>query len=568
MSFESTIAASRKALAFLMALIIIASTTPAFAASENTATPIQHLVIIFQENVSFDHYFGTYPVALNPPGEPKFVALSGTPTVNGLSGILLTNNPNLNPANSTGATNPFRLDRSQAATADQNHDYGPEQSAFHAGLMDLFPVSVGTAGPPPNAPPKVQTTALNLGYYDGNTVTALWNYAQYFAMSDNSFDTTFGPSSVGLLNLVSGQTNGVLHYINGTGSEVDGGNGSLTVIGDPDPLNDVCSSSTRNQVQMSGKNIGDLLSAANVTWGSFVGGFNLSIKNPNGTTGCSRSTAAVYYPAAGGGVTADYVPHHAFFQYYASTANPNHTRPGAGEIIGHDGAANHQYDLNDFFTAVNQGNFPAVSFLKAQAYQDGHAGYSDPLDEQTFLVNTINFLQKSPEWNSTAVVILYDDSDGWYDHQMGPIVNQSTSSADALTGPGACGNGSQALPGPGPSVAPAQGRCGYGPRQPLLVISPWAKPNFVDHTVTAQVSVTRFIEDNWLAGERIGGGSFDALANSITTMFNFNNGGSQGGNQGGDQDEDSQGNQNSQGGGSGRTLFLDPTSGQPVSRSN
>src|SRR5215468_1947355 len=106
MSFESTIVASKKALAVLMASIIVVSTTPAFAASEQTATPIKHLVIIFQENVSFDHYFGTYPVALNPQGEPRFVARSGTPTVNGLTGLLLTNNPNLNPANGAGAANP------------------------------------------------------------------------------------------------------------------------------------------------------------------------------------------------------------------------------------------------------------------------------------------------------------------------------------------------------------------------------------------------------------------------------------------------------------------------------
>src|SRR5262249_37163631 len=152
----------------------VVSTTPAYAQSIRTATPIKHLVIIFQENVSFDHYFGTYPVAMNPANEPRFVALPGTPTVNGLMGALANNNPNLNPGNGMGATNPFRLDRSQVATNDQNHDYGPEQAAFHAGLMDLFPASVGTAGPPPNAPPKVvTTTGLNLGYFDGNTVTAL-----------------------------------------------------------------------------------------------------------------------------------------------------------------------------------------------------------------------------------------------------------------------------------------------------------------------------------------------------------------------------------------------------------
>ena len=60
---------------------------------------------------------------------------------------------------------------------------------------------------------------------------------------------------------------------------------------------------------------------------------------------------------------------------------------------------------------------PAVSFLKAAEYQDGHPGYSDPLDEQNFLVNTINQIEQSKFWSSTAIVITYDDSDGWYDHQ-------------------------------------------------------------------------------------------------------------------------------------------------------
>ena len=76
------------------------------------------------------------------------------------------------------------------------------------------------------------------------------------------------------------------------------------------------------------------------------------------------------------------------------------------------------------------------------------------------------------------------------------------------------------LPGPNTGTAPVNGRCGYGVRQPLLVISPWAKPNYVDHTITDQTSILRFIEDNWSLG-RIGGGSFDALANPITSMFNF-----------------------------------------------
>ena len=121
-------------------------------AEADTATPIKHVVVIFQENVSFDHYFATYPVALNPPGEPPFRASDDTPSVNGLGtltegqpdDVLLTNNPNAgNPANNPNAINPFRLDRSQASTCDQDHSYGDEQKAFDQGLMDLFPASVG-----------------------------------------------------------------------------------------------------------------------------------------------------------------------------------------------------------------------------------------------------------------------------------------------------------------------------------------------------------------------------------------------------------------------------------------
>lgn len=480
-----------------------------------TATPIKHLVVIFQENVSFDHYFATYPVATNPSGEPQFHAMPGTPSVNGLSGGLLTNNPNLNTANGTGATNPFRLDRSQAATSDQDHNYAAEQEAFHGGLMDLFPEFTGTAGPPPSAPPIDDTKGLVMGYYDGNTVTALWNYAQHYAMSDNSYDTNFGPSTDGALNLISGQLNGVINNLRGTGSVIADGNGGLTDISDADPAGDVCSTSTGEVFSMSGKNIGDYLTAANITWGFFEGGFNLSLTNTNGTTGCARSTLSTVTNS----VKADYIPHHQPFQYYASTANPTHARPSSVKMIGHNGdGANHQYDIDDFYAAVSAGNFPAVSFLKAPGYQDGHAGYSDPLDEQQFIVHVINFLESQPEWSNTAVVINYDDSDGWYDHQMGPIVNQSATTADALLGPGSCGTGAQALPGV--TAAHAQGRCGYGPRLPYMVISPWAKHNFVDHTVTDQTSTLRFIEDNWLKGERIQG-SFDSLANSLTSMMDF-----------------------------------------------
>jgi phospholipase C len=514
----------RSTVSFSAGLVIAATVLgPAFAGdstrSSATTTPIKHLVVIFQENVSFDHYFATYPSATNPPGEPRFMAAPGTPSVNGLSGALLTHNPNAtNPVNAAGATNPFRLDRSEAATADQDHDYTPEQMAFDHGLMDAFPASVGTAGPPPTGSPSVATSGLTMGYYDGNTVTALWNYAQHYAMSDNSYGTTFGPSTPGAINLISGQTNGVTTDVNAGGATIGDGNGGVTLISDADPVGDVCSTTTGELVHFGGKNVGDLLNTAGVTWGFFEGGFNLTVANSDGSTGCKRSTTSKVTNTK----KADYIPHHQPFQYYTSTANPTHARPKSVAAIGHGGdAANHQYDTQDFFDAVGAGNFPAVSFLKAPGYQDGHAGYSDPLDEQTFIVNVINFLQKQRDWESTAVVIAYDDSDGWYDHALGQIVNQSSTDADVLSGPGACGVGASALPGTNPATAHAQGRCGYGPRLPLLVISPWARRNFVDHTITDQSSVLRFIEDNWLGGARIGQGSFDGIANPLNAMFAF-----------------------------------------------
>ncbi|MGC2403279.1 MAG: alkaline phosphatase family protein [Acidobacteriaceae bacterium] len=494
-----------------------------------TATPVKHLVVIFDENVSFDHYFGTYPIALNPPHEPPFRALPGTPRVNGLNRALLERNPNfLNvKVNQNYAANPFRLGPAQAATADQNHGYTEEQRAFNGGLMDSFPQFTGLpalAGekfPPGSmagAPPQYvqQNKGLVMAYFDGNTVTALWNYAQRYALSDNSYASTFGQSTQGAIELVSGQTNGVTDQINAQSFVVEGGNGTYTEVADGDPIGDKCSSPSWGQMRYTGNNIGQMLSKHGVTWGWFEAGFDLTRTNANGTTGCLRSTYSKITLQS----PPDYMPHHEPFQYYVPTANFLHVRPSSVQAIGKEGdKANHQYDADDFFAAVKAGNFPAVSFLKAPAYQDGHAGYSDPLNEQAWLVKVINFLERRPEWKDTAVIVAYDDSDGWYDHQMGPIMNQSSSKADGLNGPGQCGDGTTALPGP--AVDHAQGRCGYGPRLPLLVISPFAKRNFVDHSLSDQTSVLRFIEDNWLHGERVGGGSFDALAGPINGMFDF-----------------------------------------------
>ncbi|MBK5656551.1 MAG: alkaline phosphatase family protein [Rhizobium sp.] len=539
---------------FCVIAAAIASSAPAPAQDDNghdrhphdiqTATPIKHLVVIFNENRSFDHYFATYPNAANPTGSIPFVPKPHTPKVNNLANAnLLVNNPNTNPANGTGATNPFRLDRTQANTKSQNHAYTPEQQAYDNGKADLFPkyTGRGTSG----GVGAFGTNGQVMGYFDGNTVTAFWNYAQNFAMSDNNYTDTYGPSTPGAIEVISGQTNGVQNIV-GTSSSVPDGQGGLTLIGDTDPAYDLCSSKTSTML-LTGKNIGDLLNAEHISWGSFMGGFNITLRNTNGTVGCARST----FSSTVGGTIVDYIPHHAWFQYYKSTANPYHLRPSSTNAIGHTYAAdgktvdpaNHGYDLEDFYAAVKAGNFPAVSYIKMPAYQDGHPGNSDPLDEQVGNVELINFLQQQPEWGETAVIVTYDDSDGWYDHAYAvPTSASYDPTADQVNGPGQCGLGVGKQTQPkGLNGQPVNGRCGPGTRTPFLLISPYAKQNFVSHTRISQASVVRFVEDNWLRGQRLGGGSFDDGVESIMDMFDFDHG------------DDRQ-----------NKLFLDPTAGTVI----
>jgi phospholipase C len=471
-----------------------------------TTTPIKHVVVLFDENISFDHYFGTYPKAANTDGT-KFTAKKNTPKIDGLSKKLLTKNPN--------QYNPTRLTHEQALTCDMDHSYAHEQKALDAGKADKFVENTGR-DTCTGQPVLFGEPGLVMDYYDGNTVTGLWNYAQNYAMSDNSWDTTFGPSTPGALNLIAGQTHGGTAVDPVTHAKVtDAGvvsspdkKGVGTVINDPDPAFDDCSdnnhTSKNNLAAMSGKNIGDLLNKKKVTWGWFQGGFR-----PTGSAGGYAVCGATHQNI--GGVTVnDYSPHHAPFQYYQSTSNPKHLPPSSVAKIGQTDQANHNYDLTDFDKALKAGNLPAVSFLKAGAYQDGHAANSDPLDEQQFVVNTINELQKSSAWKSTAVVVAYDDSDGWYDHVAPKITNGSSDAA--ADDPAECGKGKVA--------GGYQDRCGPSQRLPLMVISPYSKVNFVDHHYTEQASITKFVEENWGVGQ-IGDASFDARAGDLDHMFNF-----------------------------------------------
>jgi phospholipase C len=598
---------------FVVAVAVVAAATAASShanppAGGGTATPIKHVVVIFQENVSFDHYFGTYPYATNTPGDGNpFTPAQGTPAVNGLNFSLLAANPN--------ESNPQRLDSTVAdqLTCDQDHDYSDEQQAFDDNKMDHFVQSVGTDGGTKSPEGVLCDPKIVMDYYDGNVVTGLWNYAQHYAMSDNSFGTTFGPSAPGAINLASGDTGGVdtSHESGGptisTATSPDNditpdGRGGYSLTSDAQPYWDDCS--TRDAVAMKGQNIGDLLSRRGISWGWFQGGFrpstsyadalsDIHVSQPDstfvpdqfktlggtlvaGTPASNQGICNTFHNvglAFGGtgkaganpwGIKDDYIAHHEPFQYYSATANPHHLPPASLSAIGKDtqsyvhgvpqfDTANHQYDTSDFdqlVAAITAGQLspdalPAVSFIKAPGYQDGHAAYSDPTDEQAFVVHTINELEQSPDWSSTAVIVNYDDSDGWYDHVPGPILNPSHSVADNLTNTvfdvaddgtsGLCTaeKGMKLGPADAPGHGPLdgeQGRCGFGPRLPMLVISPWARTNYVDHNLSDQASFIDFVEYNWhLPGIK---GSFDKVLEALDHregvkfdlggMFDFN----------------------------------------------
>lgn len=601
-----------------------------------TTTPIKHVVIIFQENASFDHYFATYPDARNSDGTP-FFAKDETPTVNGLTDGnhkfpervhigLHDFNPNVQVGtpsglNPNGGANPFRMTHDQIVTCSNNHDYKGEQAAANGGLLDKFPQNnVNGAG-------CALDGSTVMGYFDGNTVTAMWNWAQRFSMSDNSWGTTCGPSTPGALNLVAGQTGGtIVHTFQGTkgptgqlsdhpvttpitdvffvgptnpvvnadalnaqGQSTQTPIQSGTLVTDLDPYLDDCgndkggTAANKLTAELTGRNVGDLLNEKGITWGWFAGGFRTASTGNPTTTDPTHPLAGVSndpfgLPIFGGAamdgaalgvgtanftpakcaaahvlhpdatttfdgnlailhpVRTDYNAHHSPFQYYASTRNPHHLPPTSVATIGKTDQANHQYDLLDFFAAVKHGNMPAVSFLKAINRDDGHpGGESDPLAEQRFLSQTLNILQTSPEWAETAVFIAWDDSDGWYDHVMAPLVNPSAALGFDVLNPangGSCGT---------PKADALQARCGFGPRLPLNAVSPWARVNFVDHTLSDQSSLLRFIEDNWdlnyidgpaahdpKNGLRTPGfalapqkQSFDVVTGSLDSLFDF-----------------------------------------------
>ena len=263
---------------------------------------------------------------------------------------------------------------------------------------------------------------------------------------------------------------------------------------------------------MNGRNIGDLLNAKGVTWGWFQGGFRPTATAGLPTTDSRRPCAARPRRTSPVPRCPTTAPHHEPFQYYASTANPHHLPPSSVGAIGQTDQANHQYDLTDFYAALGHGNLPAVSFLKAPWPRTA-----------TPATATRSTSRSSSSTRSTRC-----RSPGLGQHRGRHRLRRLRRLVRPRHGPGRQRlHRRQRLPAGGRRVRQrhAAGRL----RRPLRLRPAAAaagrlavrRTNYVDHTLTDQTSILRFVEDNWLGGQRIGDGSFDALAGPLDGMFDW-----------------------------------------------
>lgn len=430
-----------------------ASVEQQMASEFKTASPIKHTVVIFQENRTFDNYFGTYPYA------PGFKSLPGTPNdvrnfkyVTGSVPRDVNGNVYNPDSNGTPVYPWHDAGKGDIQETDVNHGYTAMLSMADGGKMDKFYQVNHDSGKSTDTNDK---GLLSMSHFDYNEIPAYWQYAQHFAMADNYYQPVYGPSTPGALYLVGAQSG------NGNETTNTNTNPKAQITGDPSPKNGPFGGDSTNGLKynLTYKNIGDELSASKQSWAWYAGGWD----------------AAKADPASDEAKT--YSPHHNPFQYFQNYEDGKYD--------------NNLKDYTNFAKDIDKGNLPAVSFIKAGYGDDEHPGtgnQSTPSAEE-FTVNTINKIMNSPYWKDTAIIVTYDEGGGFFDHIAPPTV---TPNADGLQGD--------------------------GPRIPAMVISPYAKENYVSHVQYDHSSVLKFLEWNYGLSAL---NSKDANANNILDMFDF-----------------------------------------------
>jgi len=442
-------------------------------------TMIQHTIIVYQENISFDHSFRSF--GHGSAGIPTGVQPYHT-TPNGAA---------------LGAYSPVRLDgTTQATTCDVDHEYWDMIRMADGGAMDQY-LQAGNDLTVPNPStswscPSFEANpagpALALSYYDGTPgepsapLQNYWRLASQYTLADNFFTGMYGPSTPGAQWLVAATAN---------------------TVGDPNPAGDVCNDyGGPFMPQQDIPNLGQQASARGVSWAWFQGGFG------------SCATA----------IGAGYSAHHDPFQYFSSTADLAHAWAW-NPRMNFPQPDRHQRDLQVFDAALAGSpidgivpRLPQISWVKAPTFMDAHPGYSTPIADDAFIGDVVGRVQASKYWKHAAIIVAFDETGGWWDHASPPVP------ADPHFAPLVGGypnlSGCQ-YPGMGDPC----GEAGFGPRLPVLVISPFAKPHNVDHDLMDTSSLVKFVESNYHLPRLGVWGDRDVTAGDLRGAFDFSDGG-------------------------------------------
>ena len=433
---------------------------PAHAA-QGLDTTIDHLVVIYEENHSFDNYFGLFPgadgidnagdaaIQVDKQGQPY--ATLPAPLADAPQGqTQRTADPRFtgNLANAPFLFNDFITPTQR--TAAIIHAFYRQQYQIDGGKMDMFAAWSDGAG-------------MTMGYWDLSDLP-LWRLAQQYTLADHFFHAAFGGSFLNHQWLICACTPA---FPNAPDSMI-----SRPFPDDPAHLQDnnltddgyvVNTSFSVNTPHPSNLNpqtlvpnqtaptIGDRLSSAGVTWAWYSGGWNDAI--------AGKPDPLFQF-------------HHQPFVYYANFADGTSER------------AAHLFDEQDLYTALQNGTLPQVTFFKPIGLDNEHPSYTTVARGQDHVMQLVNAIQSSQYWPNTAIIITYDENGGAWDHVAPPVID----------------------------------RWGPGTRVPTVIISPWARHGYIDHTEYDTTSILKLIETRWQLEPL---GTRDAAAADLSAAFDF-----------------------------------------------
>ncbi|GAC1546596.1 MAG: acid phosphatase [Vulcanimicrobiaceae bacterium] len=447
------------------------SNNPAFAPGPPAPTPvtlqsaIKHVIVIYQENWSFDALYGSFPGANGLSNAAATIPQVDKVTAAPMTSLPQPIGPDGKPDPNFPASLPVQPYNAQtyvppsALTGDIVHRFYQEQSQIDNGKMDGFATWSDNPG-------------LVLSYFDASKLPEGLLAAQY-TMADNFFHSAFGGSFLNHQWLVCACTPTFPNAPAGLVAVPDAGgkglkldpNGkivkdgavtpdgfavnTLFTVNSPHPASVPAANLVPNQTN---PNIGDRLSAKNVTWKWYSGGWDNAL--------AGKPDPLFQF-------------HHQAFAYFANYAD------------GTPAKAAHLQDENNYFSDIQNGTLPSVSFIKPLGPDNEHPGYAALARGQQHVADIIAAVRNSPYWDSTAIVITYDENGGRWDH----------------------------VPVPAPLD-----RWGPGTRVPAIVVSPYAKRGFVDHTQYETESILALIEKIWGLQPLT---ARDAAANPLTNAFDF-----------------------------------------------